>query len=80
MPLGLMGLRFQWFGSTGRWRISRPLPGHVFGNPEFDQIRQRGGVERTQIQEAVATAMRQEFGGEPGVMSTQAIVFDARKP
>jgi hypothetical protein len=37
----------------------------VFGNPVFDQIRQRGGVEPTHIQEAVATAMRHEFGGEP---------------
>jgi hypothetical protein len=46
----------------------------------FDQIRQRGGVEPTQIQEAVAIAMRHEFGGEPSVMPMQAIVFEARKP
>lgn len=54
--------------------------GVVFGNPVFDQIRQRGGVKPAQIQEAVATAMRREFGGEPGVMPIQAIVFEARKP
>jgi SAM-dependent methyltransferase len=53
--------------------------GVVFGNPVFDQIRQRGGVDPAQIQEAVAVAMRQEFGGEPGVMPVQAIVFEARK-
>jgi SAM-dependent methyltransferase len=53
--------------------------GLVFGSPVFDQIHQLGSVEPTQIQEAVATAMRQEFGGEPGVMSIQAIVFDAQK-
>jgi glycosyltransferase involved in cell wall biosynthesis len=53
--------------------------GVVFGNPVFDQIRQRGGMEPTQIQEAVASAMRKEFGGEPGVMPIQAIVFEARK-
>ncbi len=53
--------------------------GLVFGNPVFDQIRQRGGAEPAQIQEAVAMAMRQEFGGEPGVMPIQAIVFEARK-
>jgi ubiquinone/menaquinone biosynthesis C-methylase UbiE len=53
--------------------------GVVFGNPVFDQIRQRGGVEPTQIQEAVAKAMRHEFGGEPGVMPIQAIVYEARK-
>ena len=51
-----------------------------FGNPVFDQIRQRGGAEPDQIQEAVAVAMRQEFGGEPGVTSIQAIVFEAGKP
>jgi SAM-dependent methyltransferase len=54
--------------------------GIVLGNPVFDQIRQRGGVEPTQIQEAVATAMRREFGREPSVVPTQAIVFEARKP
>ena len=54
--------------------------GVVFGNPVFDQIRQRGGVKPAQVQEAVATAMRGEFGGEPGVMPIQAIVFEARKP
>ena len=54
--------------------------GVVFGNPVFDQIRQRGGVKPAQIQEAVATAMRHEFGGEPGVMPIQAIVFEAQKP
>jgi hypothetical protein len=54
--------------------------GLVFGSPVFDQIHQLGSVEPTQIQEAVATTMRQEFGGEPGVMSIQAIVFEAQKP
>lgn len=53
--------------------------GVVFGNPVLDQIRQRGGIEPTQIQEAVTMAMRQEFGGEPGMMPIQAIVFEARK-
>ena len=67
-------------------RLQRPVAdfsafarGVVFGNPVFDQIRQRGGVEPTKIQEAVATAMRNEFGGEPGVMPIQAIVFEAQK-
>jgi SAM-dependent methyltransferase len=53
--------------------------GMVFGNPVFDQIRQRGGEEPARIQEAVAMAMKQEFGGEPSVMPFQAIVFEARK-
>ncbi len=54
--------------------------GAVFGSPVFDQIRQRGGVEPMRVQAALATAMKQEFGGEPGVMPLQAIVFEARKP
>jgi ubiquinone/menaquinone biosynthesis C-methylase UbiE len=58
------------------WAFAR---GVVFGNPVFDQIRQRGGVEPAQIQEAVVAAMRQEFGDEPSVMPVQAIVFEARK-
>jgi SAM-dependent methyltransferase len=54
--------------------------GAVFGSPVLDQIRQRGGAEPTEIQEAVATAMRHEFGREPSVVPTQAIVFEARNP
>jgi SAM-dependent methyltransferase len=53
--------------------------GVVFGNPVFDQIRQRGGEEPARIQEAVAVAMKQEFGDEPAVMPLQAIVFEAQK-
>jgi hypothetical protein len=52
--------------------------GVVFGSPVLDQIRQRGGAEPTEIQEAVAAAMRHEFGREPSVVPTQAIVFEAR--
>lgn len=53
--------------------------GVVFGSPAFDQIRQRGGAKPSEVQEAVAAAMRREFGGEPGVVSMQAIVFEAHK-
>ena len=67
-------------------RLHRPVAdfstfarGIVFGNPVIDQIRQRGGVEPSRIQEAVATALRQEFGGDSSVMPIQAIVFEARK-
>jgi SAM-dependent methyltransferase len=52
--------------------------GIVFGNPVFDQIRQRGG-EPARIQEAVAIALKQELGDEPCVTPLQAIVFEARK-
>ena len=53
--------------------------GIVFGNPVIDQIRQRGGVEPTEIQQAVAATMRDEFGREPSLMPIQAIVFEARR-
>lgn len=53
--------------------------GFVFGSPAFDQIRQRNGAEPSEVQEAVAAAMRREFGGEPGLVSMQAIMFEARK-
>lgn len=53
--------------------------GVVFGSPVIDQIRQRGGAEPTEIQQAVAATMRREFGGEPSLMPIQAIVFEARK-
>ncbi len=53
--------------------------GTVFGNPVFDQIRQRGGAEPSKVQEAVAAAMRKEFGGDSAEISLQAIVFEARK-
>ena len=53
--------------------------GIVFGNPVIDQIRQRGSVEPTEIQQAVAATMRGEFGREPSLMPIQAIVFEARR-
>jgi ubiquinone/menaquinone biosynthesis C-methylase UbiE len=67
-------------------RLHRPVAdfaafarGIVFGNPVFDQIRQRGGAAPSEVQQAIATAMRQEFGGEPAVVPLQAIVFESRK-
>ena len=53
--------------------------GLVFGSPVVAQIEQRGGVEPEKIQEAVATALRQEFGTEPTKMPVQAIMFEASK-
>ena len=53
--------------------------GIVFGSPVVDQIRQRGGVELAEIQQAVAAALRDEFGPEPALMPIQAIVFETRR-
>jgi len=50
-----------------------------FSNPLIDQIRQRGGVEPDEIVDALTDGLRREFGGDPGRMSLQAIVFEARK-
>jgi SAM-dependent methyltransferase len=52
--------------------------GCVFGNPVFDQIRQRG-AKPSEVHGAVADAMREEFGVEPAVVPLQAIMFEVRK-
>jgi len=51
--------------------------GLVFGNPLIDQIRARGGVEPDRVADALAEALRREFGADPGRMPLQAIVFEA---
>jgi len=53
--------------------------GLVHGNPLIDQIRARGGVDPDRIVEALAQALRQDFGTDPGRMPLQAIVFSASK-
>ncbi|OCK61958.1 methyltransferase domain-containing protein [Bradyrhizobium sp. LMTR 3] len=50
----------------------------VHGNPLIDQVRARGGVDPDQIVNALAQALRREFG-DPGRMPVQAIVFSATK-
>jgi ubiquinone/menaquinone biosynthesis C-methylase UbiE len=52
--------------------------GIIYGNPVFDQIRQRGGASPAEVQAAVATALAREFGGNTGTISLQAIVVEAR--
>jgi len=54
--------------------------GLVHGNPVIDEIRARGGVDPDRIVNAVARALRQEFGPDPSRMPLQAIVFSASKP
>lgn len=54
--------------------------GLVYGNPAIDQIRARGGTNPEHIVEALAKALRQEFGADPGRMPLQAIVCSAGKP
>jgi len=53
--------------------------GFVFGSPVIGQIRERGGVEPSEVQEAITASMRREFGNEPTTISIQAIVFESRK-
>jgi hypothetical protein len=54
--------------------------GLVFGNPLINEIQARGGVDPEQIADTLTTALRREFGADPGRMSLQAIVFEVTKP
>jgi SAM-dependent methyltransferase len=54
--------------------------GLVFGNPVIDEIRARAGADPERIQQAVAAALREAFGQDPGRMKLQAIVIRAQKP
>ena len=51
----------------------------VFGNPLIDQIRARGGVDPERVVDALEQEFRREFGGNPGRMPVQAIVFSAAR-
>jgi ubiquinone/menaquinone biosynthesis C-methylase UbiE len=54
--------------------------GLIYGNPVIDQIRAQGGVDPGCIFNALAQALRQEFGADPGQMPLQAIILSAAKP
>ena len=56
--------------------VARFARGLIHGNPLIDQIRTRGGVEPDRVVDALARALRAEFG-DPGRMPLQAIVFSA---
>src|SRR5262245_22309600 len=67
-------------------RLEKEIPdtarfarGLVHGNPLIDQIKARGGVDPDRIVNALAQALRQEFGSDPGRMPLQAIVFSANR-
>src|SRR6516165_1323379 len=67
-------------------RLEKEIPdaarfarGLVYGNPLIDQIKARGGVDPDRIVNALAQALRQEFGSDPGQMPLQAIVFSANR-
>jgi SAM-dependent methyltransferase len=67
-------------------RLEKEIPdatrfarGLVHGNPLIDQIKLRGGVDPDRIVAALAQALRQEFGADPGRMPLQAIIFSASR-
>jgi ubiquinone/menaquinone biosynthesis C-methylase UbiE len=67
-------------------RLEKKIPdatrfarGLVHGNPLIDQIKARGGVDPDRIVDALAHALRQEFGADPGRMPLQAILFSASR-
>ena len=43
------------------------------------QIRQRGQTDPAKVRDAIAAEMRREFGGDPGTVALQAIMFEATK-
>jgi SAM-dependent methyltransferase len=51
--------------------------GLILGNPIVEEICARGTTDPTEIVDAVAAALRSEFGQDPGRMPLQAIVFGA---
>lgn len=53
--------------------------GLIFGNPIIEEIDARGTTGSASIVDAVTTALKREFGRDPGCMPLQAIVFNARK-
>jgi SAM-dependent methyltransferase len=67
-------------------RLEKEIPdsgrfarGLVHGNPLIDQIKARGGVDPDRIVNALAQALREEFGPDPGRMPLQAIIFSASR-
>jgi hypothetical protein len=54
--------------------------GLIYGNPLIDQIRAQSTVDPDRIVDALAQALRQEFGADPGQMPLQAIILSAAKP
>src|SRR5262249_56754900 len=59
--------------------VTRFARGLIHGNPLIDQIRTPGGVEPDQVVDALAQALRKEFGTDPGRAPLQAIVFSAAR-
>jgi len=59
--------------------VTRFARGLVHGNPLIDQIRTRGGVDPDRVVDALAQALRAEFGTDRGRMPLQAIVFSAAR-
>jgi hypothetical protein len=53
--------------------------GLIHGNPIVDEIRKRGGVDPDRVVDALAAALRKQFGDDPGQMTLQAIVVEATK-
>jgi hypothetical protein len=59
--------------------VARFARGLIHGNPLIDQIRTPGGVQPDRVVDALARALRAEFGTDPARMPLQAIVFSVTK-
>jgi hypothetical protein len=63
-------------------RLEKEIPdaarfarGLIHGNPLIDQIKARGGVDPDRIVDALAQALRQEFGTDPGRIPPSNRIF-----
>jgi SAM-dependent methyltransferase len=54
--------------------------GLIYGNPAIGEIRARGGVDPDRLVEALAEALRREFGEDPGHMPMKIFTYQARRP
>lgn len=54
--------------------------GLIYGNPTIGEIRARGGVDPDRLVDAIAEALRREFGPDPSQMPMTVFVYEARKP
>ncbi|MCK0104126.1 methyltransferase domain-containing protein [Pseudohalocynthiibacter sp. F2068] len=53
--------------------------GLVLGNPVFDEIKDRGGVDPIDVVQRVLTRLRERFGAEPAKMPLRIGVYTAHK-
>ncbi len=54
--------------------------GLVYGNPLFDEIQSRGGVDPDEVMRSIRAALQDRFGQQPASMPLLATVYNGRAP